>query len=188
MWLFSLIYFGILIGLYGLSLWLPQIIKGFGDLSNVQIGLLTIIPYFFAAIAMYFWGLHSDLTNERIWHVSLPAFLGTAGLAASAFLDSPILALIALTISAVGIYSTLPSFWTLPTAMLSGTAAAAGIALINSVGNLGGYLGPALVGYLKDKTQNYTYGLLALATFVAVSGTLTLLMGYKRKSKFSNLN
>jgi len=187
-WLFSLIYFGILIGLYGLSLWLPQIIKGFGDLSNIQIGLLTVIPYFFAAVAMYFWGLHSDLTNERIWHVSLPAFLGAVGLAASAFVDSPTLALIALTVSAIGIYSTLPSFWTLPTAMLSGTAAAGGIALINSVGNLGGYLGPSLVGYLKDKTQNYTYGLLVLAAFIAVSGALTLLMGQRQKLKFSNLD
>lgn len=181
-WLFSLIYFGILIGLYGLGLWLPQIIKGFGALSNFQIGLLTVIPYFFAAVAMYLWGLHSDLTRERVRHVALPAFLGAIGLAASAFLDfSPALALVALTVSAVGIYSTLPTFWTLPTAMLSGTAAAGGIALINSVGNLGGYLGPSLVGYLKDKTQNYTYGLLVLAAFVALSGVVTLVVGQNSK-------
>ena len=180
-WVFSFIYFGILIGLYGLSLWLPQIIKGFGDLSNIQVGLLTMIPYFFAAVAMYLWGLHSDLTGERIWHVSLPAFLGAAGLAASGFLDSPVLALVSLTVSAIGIYSSLPTFWTLPTAMLSGTAAAAGIALINSVGNLGGYFGPFLVGYLKDKTQNYAYGLLALAAFIAFSGALTIIIRPKQK-------
>ncbi|HEY0426401.1 MAG TPA: MFS transporter [Pyrinomonadaceae bacterium] len=185
-WLFSLIYFGILIGLYGLGLWLPQIIKGFGALSNIQIGLLTVIPYFFAAIAMYLWGLHSDLTNERVWHVALPAFLGAAGLAASAFFASPTLALMALTVSAIGIYSSLPAFWTLPTAMLSGTAAAGGIALINSVGNLGGYLGPSLVGYLKDKTQNYAYGLLMLAVFIAISGALTVLMGQRQKLKLSS--
>ena len=181
-WLFSAIYFGILIGLYGLGLWLPQIIQAFGALSNIQIGLLTVIPYFFAAIAMYLWGLHSDLTGERIWHVALAALVGAIGLTASSFLGfSPVFALIALTVGAIGIYSTLPAFWTLPTAILSGTAAAGGIALINSVGNLGGYLGPSLVGYLKDRTQSYAAGLMILGLFIAVSGILTLYVGYQQK-------
>ena len=179
-WSFGAIYFGILIGLYGLGLWLPQIIKGFGELSNIQVGLLTIIPYIFAAAAMFFWGLHSDLTGERVWHVSLPAFVGAVGLAASGFLESPALALTALTLSSIGIYSSVPAFWTMPTAMLSGTAAAGGIALINSIGNLGGYLGPALMGYLKDRTQNYAYGLLVLGAFIGVSGVLTLLVGSRK--------
>jgi len=178
-WAFSLIYFGILIGLYGLGMWLPQIIQGFGRLSNFEIGLLTVIPYLFAAIAMFAWGLHSDLTNERIWHVALPALVGAVGLVASALLGySPVLALAALTVSAVGIYSTLPSFWTLPTSILTGTAAAGGIALINSVGNLGGYLGPFLIGYFNDRTQGYTVGLVTLAAFIMLSGFLTLIVGY----------
>lgn len=178
-WLFSLIYFGIVIGLYGLSFWLPQIIKGFGEMSNLQIGMLTTIPYLFAALAMFFWGLHSDKTGERIWHVSLPAFLGAIGLAASAYFSSPELVLLTLTISAIGIYSCIPSFWTLPTTMLSGTAAAGGIALINSIGNLGGYLGPFLIGYFKDKTQSYGYAMLTLAVFIAISGIITILVGQK---------
>jgi MFS transporter, ACS family, tartrate transporter len=180
-WLFSLAYFGILIGLYGLGFWLPQIIKGFGTVSNFQIGLLTVIPYSFAALAMYLWGLHSDLKNERVWHVALPAFLGGIGLAASAFIDSPALALVSLTISAIGIYAALPAFWTLPTAMLSGTAAAGGIALVNSVGNLGGYLGPFLIGYFKDKTQNYSYAMITLALFIAISGIIALFVGHHQK-------
>ena len=183
-WLLALTYFGVLIGLYGFGLWLPQIIKAFGEISNIQVGLLTAIPYSFAALLMYFWGWHSDLTGERRLHVSLPAFLGAVGLAASAFLDSsPTLALIALTVSAIGIYSALPSFWTLPTAMLSGTAAAGGIALINSIGNLGGYLGPSIMGYLKDRTQNFKYGLLVLSAFIAISGVLVLMGGRTRAPK-----
>src|SRR5262249_6862974 len=141
--LLGLIYFGMIIGLYGFSLWLPQIIKGFGALTNLQVGLLTVLPYGFAAVAMVVWGRHSDRTSERVWHVALPSFCGCAGLAASACLGAtPSAAFVGLTIGAIGIYSAVSTFWTLPTAMLSGTAAAGGIALVNSIGNLGGYFGP----------------------------------------------
>ncbi len=176
-WLFGLMYFGIAIGVYGLTLWLPQIIKGFGGLSNIEVGLLTSVPYALAALGMFLWGAHSDKTGERTWHVALPSLVGGIALAASAYMvNVPVLAFVALTIASVGIYGSLPSFWTLPTGMLSGTAAAGGIALITAVGNTGGYFGPALVGYIRDATQSYTYGLLLLAAFSVMTAVLVLAM------------
>jgi D-galactonate transporter len=186
--LFGLMYFGIVIGLYGFSFWLPQIIKGFGGLSNWQVGLITMIPSAFAAAAMYLWGRHSDKTGERVWHVFLPAIIGGTSLAISGFLTgTPALALVALTIGAMGIYAALPTFWTLPTAMLSGTAAAGGIALINSIGNLGGYFGPSFIGYLKDWTKSHTYGLIGLGACMAMSGFLALAMGHNRELEKSGI-
>jgi len=186
--LFGLMYFGIVIGLYGFSFWLPQIIKGFGGLSNWQVGLITMIPSAFAAAAMYLWGRHSDKTGERVWHVFLPAIIGGTSLAISGFLTgTPALALVALTIGAMGIYAALPTFWTLPTAMLSGTAAAGGIALINSIGNLGGYFGPSFMGYLRDWTKSHTYGLIGLGACMAMSGFLALAMGHNRELEKSGI-
>jgi D-galactonate transporter len=186
--LFGFMYFGIVIGLYGFSFWLPQIIKGFGGLSNWQVGLLTMIPSAFAAVAMYLWGHHSDATGERVWHVFLPAIIGGVSLAISGYLTStPALALVALTIGAIGIYAALPTFWTLPTAMLSGTAAAGGIALINSIGNLGGYFGPSIMGYLKDWTKTHTYGLIVLGGFLAMSGILAVAMGHNKALEKSGI-
>jgi ACS family tartrate transporter-like MFS transporter len=186
--LFGFMYFGIVIGLYGFSFWLPQIIKGFGGLSNWQVGLITMIPSAFAAVTMYLWGRHSDRTGERVWHVFLPAIIGGTSLAISGFLTgTPALALVALTIGAMGIYAALPTFWTLPTAMLSGTAAAGGIALINSIGNLGGYFGPSFMGYLKDWTKSHTYGLIGLGACMAMSGFLALAMGHNRELEKSGI-
>ena len=186
--LFGFMYFGIVIGLYGFSFWLPQIIKGFGGLSNWQVGLITMIPSAFAAVTMYLWGRHSDKTGERVWHVFLPAIIGGTSLAISGFLTgTPALALVALTIGAMGIYAALPTFWTLPTAMLSGTAAAGGIALINSIGNLGGYFGPSFMGYLKDWTKSHTYGLIGLGACMAMSGFLALAMGHNRELEKSGI-
>ena len=126
---------------------------------------------------MYLWGAHSDSTGERTWHVAAPALVGGIALAFSAYLGAaPALAFVALVIASIGIYATLPSFWTLPTAMLSGTGAAGGIALVTALGNTGGYVGPALVGYIRDATQSYTYGLLMLAGFAVMSAVLVVAM------------
>ncbi len=158
-----------------MALWLPQIIKSFGGLTNFEVGLLTTIPYILAAIAMYSWGVHSDRSGERKWHVALPALVGGVALAASAyFAHTPALAFAALTLASIGIYAVLPVFWTLPTAVLSGTAAAGGIALINMLGSTGGYVGPALVGYIHDQTQSYSYGLLTLGGLSIMSAILVL--------------
>jgi ACS family tartrate transporter-like MFS transporter len=176
-WLLALVYFGLVIGLYGLGFWAPQIIRTFGDLTNSQIGALAAIPYLFAGIAMVVWGRHSDATGERIRHVTIPAWIGAAGFAVSALALPPAASLAALTAGAIGIYAALPVFWTLPTAMLGGTAAAGGIALVNSFGNLGGYLGPYAVGWLKDTTGGYAAGLQVLAAGMALAGVIVLISG-----------
>jgi ACS family tartrate transporter-like MFS transporter len=174
-WFFGLIYFGMLVGMYGFGFWLPQIVKGLGTLSNLEVGFATAVPYVAAALTMYFWGKHSDRTRERTWHIALPAFVGAAGLALSGYLGgTPALALAALTLSAMGCYAALPIFWTLPTSMLAAGAAAAGIALVNSIGNTGGFLGPTLVGYVTDATGSYAAALWTLAGFVAFSGVAVL--------------
>ena len=179
-WLFAAIYFGLVLGLYGFGFWAPQIIKALGHLTNQQVGLVSAIPYLFAGVAMFLWGRHSDLTGERVWHVCAPACLGAAGFLASATLTDPWWSLVALTCGAVGIYAALPVFWTLPTVALSGTAAASGIALINSVGNLGGYLGPYAVGWLKDWSGGYAGGMLFLAGALLMSGLLALVSPSRR--------
>jgi MFS transporter, ACS family, tartrate transporter len=180
-WFLGLVYFGMLVGLYGFGFWLPQIVKGLGNLSNFEVGLTSALPYAAAALTMYLWGRHSDHSGERTWHIAIPAFVGAVGLAASAqWGNSPALSLAALSLSAMGVYAALPVFWTLPTSMLTGAAAAAGIALVNSIGNLGGFLGPTLVGYVKDATGSYAASLWMLAAMVACSGIAVLALAPRR--------
>jgi MFS transporter, ACS family, tartrate transporter len=183
MWLLCFIYFALLSALYGYNFWLPQIIQSLGALSHREIGLLTLAPNLVAAAAIYGWGRHSDRSGERRWHLALPAFLAAIGLAvASDAAIHPIGVMSALVLGAVGIYATLPVFWTLPTALLHGMAAAGGIALINAVGSVGGYFGPSLVGRLKDSSASYQSGLRALALSLLVAGILALLIGNDRGS------
>ena len=174
-WFLGLVYFGMLVGTYGVGFWLPQIVKGLGNLSYFEVGLATALPYAVAALTMYLWGSHSDRSGERTWHVALPTFVGALGLAFSAYWgNTPALALAALCVCVMGLYSALPVFWTMPTSMLAGSAAAAGIALVNSIGNTGGFLGPTLVGFVTDATGSYAAALCTLAGFVVASGILVL--------------
>ena len=178
-WLFSLLYAALMMGVYGFGLWAPQIIKSLGDLSNQQVGLVLVIPYVCATVAMVLWGRHSDRTGERTWHLALPAVLGAAGFLYGSFADNVYTAIAGFSVGAVGIYASLPLFWSLPTAFLGGTAAAGGIALINSIGNLSGYLGPSIIGKLKDVTQGYTAGLLVIAGSLAFAGFMGYVVGRK---------
>jgi len=130
---------------------------------------------------MIWWTRHSDAAQERVWHVVCPAIVGGFSLIAAAYLGNPILAVVALTISAMGIYAALPTFWTLPTAFLTGSAAAGGIALINSIGNLGGFAGPYSIGWIKDATGETTLGLVVLAACPIMAGVVTFLMGHDSK-------
>lgn len=173
-WLLAVIYFGLIIGLYGLGFWAPQIVSAFGDLTNAQVGLITAVPYALAAVAMIVWGRRSDRKGERVWHVSIPLLAGAGGFLVSAWAGDPRLSLAALALAAAGIYSAFAVFWTLPSSALAGSAAAGGIALINSVGNLGGYLGPVAVGRLLDWSGGYSAGLLFLASAMAAAGLLVL--------------
>ncbi len=175
----GLVYFGIVSGLYALTFWTPQIVKAFG-FSNMQTGLITAVPFLAGALIMTAWGRNSDRTGERVWHVALPSFLGALGLIAGSLVSEPAFALLALTVAALGIFAALPTFWTLPTALLSGTAAAAGIALINSIGNIGGFAGPYVVGWLKGAGFETGAAVAAVASVMILSGVVVLWVGDRR--------
>ena len=180
----SLIYFGFVGALYGMQFWLPQIVKAFG-FSNAQTGFVTAIPYLFGSIAMVLWAQHSDATRERVWHVGLPLLLTAAALGLSGISTDPVLTMVALTVAAIGVFCTFALFWTLPTAWLSGTAAAGGIALINSIGNLAGFGGPYLIGWVKELTGSTSTGLLVLAVMPLVAGLLVLFGKHDTKAEFA---
>ena len=179
--IFAALYFGLVMGIYGLSLGLPTIVKAMGDLSNTQVGFIVPIPYICAAVFVWFWSRHSDRTNERVVHTSGAMLLGAIGLVVAGFLiqTSPVLALIAICVAAMGIFAAISPFWELPAAALAGAAAASGIALINSLGNLGGFAAPYAAGALDDLTGNSKSGLLMLAAVLLITATATFLYGRK---------
>ncbi|WP_288193136.1 MFS transporter [uncultured Phyllobacterium sp.] len=179
--LLGLVYFGIVIGLYGIGLWLPQMIKAMG-FSNTQVGFITALPYLVSAIAMLLWGRHSDKTGERVWHVAIAAAVSAIGFIGSVYLQSNLVALLCLGIASVGIYASLGPFWAMPPVFLQGTAAAGGIALINSVGNLGGFVGPYLVGWIKQSTGSFQIGMGVLACCLAAAAVMVLFLGRELKS------
>jgi ACS family tartrate transporter-like MFS transporter len=178
----ALLYFCIVVGLYGIGFWMPQVLQTFG-LTPIEIGFLTAVPYLFASIAMVISGRHSDLTGERILHLALPLFLAGAAFAWSATGAPLPLTMAALTLAAIGIYAAVSTFWSLPTAILTGTGAAAGLALVNSVGNLGGLAGPSIVGAIKQATGSFTAALLFLAGVTALGGLIALLFGYVARAR-----
>ena len=183
-WLLGLIYFSFVMGLYGVSFWLPTIIKATGVKDAFQIGMLTAIPYGSAVVAMIFVSRSADRTGERRWHIAVPALLGAVGLILSVtWGQNTVLAMTALTLATMGILTTLPLFWSLPTSFLAGAGAAAGIALINSVGNLAGFVSPFAVGWLKDMTQSTNAGMYLLAVSLVVGALLTLSVPARLVSK-----
>ncbi len=174
-WFMSLIYFTIVMGLYGVGFWLPTIIKATGVREVFHIGLLTAIPYAFAVVAMIWASRSADRTGERRWHVAIPALVGAVGLVLTTIWSGhTLLAMVGLSVASMGIITALPLFWGLPTAFLGGAGAAAGIALINSVGNLAGFVSPFAVGVLKDMTQSTNPGIYLLAVVLVLGAALTL--------------
>jgi MFS transporter, ACS family, tartrate transporter len=171
----SLVYFGAVATNYGLSFFLPQIVKAFG-MSNLQTGFVAAIPYAVGVIGIVWWGRHSDAKLERRFHTGFAIFIAAAGLTVAAFLNDPTAKMVAFSVAAFGIFGSLPVFWTLPTAFLSGAAAAGGIAIINSIGNLAGFVGPSVMGMIKDSTGSFTYGLLVLAGVAVVALVIVLLL------------
>ncbi len=183
-WLLALVYFGIVMGLYGLSFWLPRIIQDFSGYGDFVVGLLGAIPFAAAAICMVLFARHSDRTGERRWHVAIPALLGAAGLVLTGLVGtSPVLQMAALTLAALGIHSCLGTFWTLPTRFLGSTAAAAGITLVNSVGNLGGFAGPYAVGFIADRTGSSYGGMLLLAAMLLLAGLLVFVSRQEQETE-----
>jgi MFS transporter, ACS family, tartrate transporter len=157
----------------GIGFFLPLIVKGFG-LTNMQTGLVSIIPPAFGAAGMIWWGRRSDRAMERKYHLFAVMVLAAVGIGAAAFVDNPIGKMVCLTASAIGVYSCSPVFWTLAPNFLTGPSAAVGIAFINSVAALGAFVAPWLIGLLKDATGSYSYGLLMLAALVTAGGLLLL--------------
>jgi D-galactonate transporter len=174
-WLIAAIYFCLVSGLYGINFWLPTIIQGLGVEGMLEIGLVGAIPWAAAAVCMTLVGYSADRRRERRFHIAVPALVGALGLALSVPLAGhPVLAVLALSVGTCGLLSAIPLCWSLATAFLSGAAAASGIALINSFGNLSGFASPYLIGWIRDTTKSTDLGVYALAALLVVGALLVL--------------
>ncbi len=176
-WLLCAVYFGIIMGLYGFGFWLPQVLKDSFTQEPWKIGLLSMLPWGLAAGSMVMAAQHSDVTGERRWHLSLSCLLAFAGFfGCGAFGAGHLIGLFFISMATIGVMCSLATFWAVPTALLSGTAAAAGIAWINSVGNLAGYVGPFAIGLLRDLTHTMSAGFYGLALSSLASAAIVLMM------------
>jgi MFS transporter, ACS family, tartrate transporter len=171
----ALVYFGTSAGLYTLGVWAPQIIKSFG-LPTSEVGLLNALPPTVAVVGMVLWSRHSDRTNERPWHVIIACLAAAVGLILAGLSPNVVAVVAALMLVNVGIVSAKPPLWAMPTMFLSGPAAAAGLAAINSIGNLGGFAGPAMIGWIKSLTGSFSGGLTFVCGLLIVSATVTFLV------------
>lgn len=178
----SLIYFGTSAGLYTLGIWAPQIIKQLG-VSSMTVGILNAIPPVVSVVAMIWWSRHSDRTGERTWHVILACVAAAVGLVIAAGANGMVGLIAALTLVNIGISCAKPPLWSMPTTFLSGAAAATGIATINSIGNLGGFAGPAMIGWIKDQTGSFSGGLYFVAGLLVLSAVLTLVLSRFRTTE-----
>lgn len=181
----AFIYFGITYGLYAVGFFLPTIVAGFQEeygvrLDVIQRGLVTSIPYVVAAIVMVPWAWHSDRTGERVWHVAIPAIVGGIAIPAALYMTDVYLAMLAVTLCTCAVMCALPVFWSLPSAFLTGAAAAGGIALINSLGNLSGFGGPYITGWLTDLTGNSRVALWVVGTLSLAAAALVVALGSRR--------
>lgn len=176
-WALAFVYFSSAVSLYGVNFWMPTIIQelGIGKQAYLTIGLLSMIPWGLAGIAMRWFGAHSDRTGERRWHVTSALAATALGLVLLAAVGHAVVpSLIALSIVAAGVLASMSTFWAIPTAFLRGTAAAAGIAWINSIGNLGGHFGPDLIGRVRTATGSARAALLTLAVLAAAGALVTV--------------
>ena len=179
-WLLGLTYFLLVVALYGFALWLPQLIKASGTFTNFQVGVITAIPYAIAAVGMVMVGRRSDRTGERYFHLALPALAGAVGFVAVTRMGSTGPLVAALSLTAFGVLAWLGPFWSMPTAFLKEQAAAGGIALVNSMGAVGGFVGPYVLGQVKQRTGSFTGGLLILGACLAAA--VVIVMGLRRKA------
>jgi ACS family tartrate transporter-like MFS transporter len=179
-WLLGLTYFLLVVALYGFALWLPQLIKASGTFTNFQVGVITAIPYAIAAVGMVMVGRRSDRTGERYFHLALPALAGAVGFVAVTRMGSTGPLVAALSLTAFGVLAWLGPFWSMPTAFLKEQAAAGGIALVNSMGAVGGFVGPYVLGQVKQRTGSFTGGLLILGACLVAA--VVIVMGLRRKA------
>lgn len=183
----ALVYFGTSAGLYTLGIWAPQIIHSFGA-SSLQTGFLNAFPAVIGVLGMILWASHSDRTNERSWHVIAACLLAAAGLIYAGSVSTLLSVIVALTLVTVGISASKPPLWSMPTLFLSGPAAAAGIATINSIGNLGGFVGPMMIGVIRQQTGSYSWGLYFVAALLVLSALIVLMLsGNANKPRTADL-
>lgn len=174
--LMCLIAVGLVIGTTGVAVWMPQMVKTFG-LTTLQTGFVAAVPSLAMAIAMVASGWHADRTGERVWHVAAPFLTSATGFLLAAATSSPVVGLIGLTIGSAGIGAATPNIWVFPTTLLTRGAAAAGVALINSVGSTGGFFGPAVIGWMRELTGSFSGALIFLAVVCVVAALVALRLG-----------
>ncbi|WP_344469123.1 MULTISPECIES: MFS transporter [Glycomyces] len=184
-WALSFIYFGFIYGLYALAFFLPTIIDGFQEQTGAEFsvfdkGLITAIPYVPAAIAMYFWSRDASRRGMRTWHIAVPAVVGAVSIPLALFAATPALTIAVIAVTAMAVFAALPNFWTLPTRFLTGAAAAAGVALINTIGNLAGFSAPYITGAVHDWTGGYEAPMFIVGLFMLVSAVLMVLLARRQ--------
>jgi ACS family tartrate transporter-like MFS transporter len=180
----SLVWFGAMTGGYGFGLWLPTMVKALSGLPNLAVTAIAALPYIAGLISMLFMGWSSDRTGERRWHTAVSLFVAALGLVLSVLLREHVaLSIAAFCLVGVGLYGTYPGFWSLPSTLLTGSAAAAAIGMINCLGNIGGFAGPYIVGRIDTATGSFVGGMLYLAASMFAGGLLVLLVGREKPSE-----
>ena len=176
-------------GVYGINMWIPQMLKSWSNLSSMEIGVIGALPFVCAFFSVIIFGHSSQVRQERKWHLTVALGMATVALCASMFVTGTIPTMICVCVGAAGMFAAIPLFWTIPAQFLTGTAAATGIAVINSIGNLGGFFGPTAVGMVKDATGDFHYGLLLLGVCVFVGLVLCHVMNniYGKKVDYSKI-
>jgi MFS transporter, ACS family, tartrate transporter len=181
-WLLSIVYFGVSTTMYGVTFWLPSAIRSFSGLSYFWTGVVAVLPFLVTTVAMVIVGVLSDRAGERRWHTALPAFTAATGLVLAAYGHSTGVVVTGLGLGLAFAESMVGPFWAMATSSMAGLSAAAGIAMINSLANLGGYFGPDIIGLFRTAGGGFRGGLLAIAATVALSGTMALIAGRRRAS------
>lgn len=184
-WLLAFVYFGLNTASYGISLWLPTVFKHVSNFGILALGFVTTIPYLLGAVTMILNGLHSDKTSERFWHVAVPAFAAAVSLALAGQVAGFALLVVCFAVAYAGTQCMLGPFWAISSRTLPGVAAPAGIALINSVGNLGSGLGPYIIGFISTRTGSFQWALLLVGTVLGLGGAVVLLV---RRMVYSEAN
>ncbi len=179
-WMLSLVYFGVSTTMYGVTLWLPSVIRSLSGLSYFMTGVVSALPFLATAIAMVLVGMRSDRTGERRWHTAIPAFVGAGALMAAGYGSSTLVVVACIGLGLVCAESMVGPFWAMATSRMAGLSAAAGIAVINSLANLGGYYGPDIIGFFRKLNGGFRGGLLAIGATLAMSGVIALIVGRER--------
>lgn len=180
-WMLSLVYFGVSTTMYGVTLWLPSVIRSLSGLTYFMTGLVSALPFLATAVAMILVGMRSDRTGERRWHTAVPAFIGAAALVAAGYGNSTVVVVACIGLGLACAESMVGPFWAMATSQMAGLSAAAGIAVINSLANLGGYFGPDIIGFFRAR-GGFRGGLLAIGATVAMSGAVALIVGRPSKA------